>query len=231
VKFTQGISLYEALPIVAEKKVEGAEPQTFEALNFQAYGYVFYESTVGAGSLNATVHDRGTVVQAGRIIKILGEGQNTTQAVDAGKIGILCEAIGRSTPDDNVFLGWRGIRDVMQGGAAVTGWTSHSLPLTAWKYNNLAWKSELPVGVPAFYRATFNVDAPADTFLNPTGLVRGCAFVNGFNLGAYWTIGPQITLYVRAQWLKAGENELVIFETGDIASVPAVKLQDTPILG
>lgn len=31
--------------------------------------------------------------------------------------------------------------------------------------------------------------------------------VNGFNLGRYWNVGPQRTLYVPAPVLKRGENE------------------------
>jgi beta-galactosidase len=39
------------------------------------------------------------------------------------------------------------------------------------------------------------------------------AWINGHNLGRYWsTIGPQMTLYVPAEWLNDGENEVVVLE-------------------
>lgn len=42
--------------------------------------------------------------------------------------------------------------------------------------------------------------------------LQGQAYVNGFNLGRYWpVVGPQITLYVPANVLNAG-NKLVLFE-------------------
>jgi beta-galactosidase len=84
------------------------------------------------------------------------------------------------------------------------------------------------VGAPAFYRATFEVDQPADTFFNPTGFDCGIAFVNGIHIGHYWKIGPQLTLYVREQYLKNGPNELVVFETGSISSVPTVTFDVNP---
>jgi beta-galactosidase len=92
------------------------------------------------------------------------------------------------------------------------------------------WSDQFVFGTPAFYRATFDVDEPADTFLTPTGFNCGIAFVNGVNVGHYWKIGPQLTIYVRAQYLKNGVNELVIFETGLISEVPVVTFDTKPVL-
>lgn len=33
-------------------------------------------------------------------------------------------------------------------------------------------------------------------------------FVNGQNLGRYWKIGPQETLYLPGPWLRRGGNEV-----------------------
>jgi len=65
---------------------------------------------------------------------------------------------------------------------------------------------------PAFVRATVELDAPTDLFLDTTTLGKGVAWVNGFNLGRYWRRGPQNTLYVPASTLKPGANEIVLFE-------------------
>ena len=37
-------------------------------------------------------------------------------------------------------------------------------------------------------------------------------FVNGFNLGRYWSRGPQRTLYVPGPLIREGANELAILE-------------------
>lgn len=59
---------------------------------------------------------------------------------------------------------------------------------------------------------TLTVDIPTNTYLNPSGFKKGVAFVNGYNLGRYWTVGPQLTLFIPATLLKEGDNVLVMFE-------------------
>uniref|UniRef100_A0A8D0HAV3 Beta-galactosidase n=1 Tax=Sphenodon punctatus TaxID=8508 RepID=A0A8D0HAV3_SPHPU len=39
------------------------------------------------------------------------------------------------------------------------------------------------------------------------GWEKGVVFVNGQNLGRYWKIGPQETLYLPGTWLRPGDNE------------------------
>ena len=36
--------------------------------------------------------------------------------------------------------------------------------------------------------------------------------MNGINLGRYWKVGPQHTLYLPGCFLKKGNNDIVIFE-------------------
>ena len=37
-------------------------------------------------------------------------------------------------------------------------------------------------------------------------------FVNGKNLGRYWQLGPQLTLYVPKEWLRVGTNNVMVFD-------------------
>lgn len=50
-----------------------------------------------------------------------------------------------------------------------------------------------------------NPTAP-DTFLDMSGLTKGIVFINGFNLGRYWNVGPQQTLYCPGPFLRNGMN-------------------------
>ena len=43
-------------------------------------------------------------------------------------------------------------------------------------------------------------------------LGKGTVWVNGHDIGRYWYIGPQQTLYLPAPFLKKGKNEIVVFE-------------------
>lgn len=41
---------------------------------------------------------------------------------------------------------------------------------------------------------------------------KGVVWINGHNLGRYWGIGPQQTIYVPAEWLRKGQNEVTVLE-------------------
>jgi len=70
----------------------------------------------------------------------------------------------------------------------------------------------LAPNVPRFLMATFSIASPGDTFLDTRSLGKGVVFINGHNLGRFWTGGPQNTLYVPGPWLKAGSNQIVVFD-------------------
>jgi beta-galactosidase len=82
---------------------------------------------------------------------------------------------------------------------------------------------------PAFYSGIFNLTETADTYLDMSQFGKGFVYLNGHNLGKYWYIGPQQTLYVPACWLQKGENVIVVFDElkTNHASIQAL---DKPIL-
>lgn len=63
-----------------------------------------------------------------------------------------------------------------------------------------------------FFRGTFNVDKPADTYIDMSRYKKGYVWVNGHNLGRYWDIGPQMRLYCPAPWLHPGTNHLLVLD-------------------
>ena len=67
-------------------------------------------------------------------------------------------------------------------------------------------------GVPVVRRGNFEMEAPADTDFDMRNWGKGCVWVNGHNLGRYWNVGPQQTVYVPAVWLKKGKNEVIVVE-------------------
>lgn len=66
--------------------------------------------------------------------------------------------------------------------------------------------------LPVLVGASFEVDTPADTFLDVSGAGHGVAYVNGFCVGRYWNIGPQLTLYVPAPLVREGRNEVLLLD-------------------
>ena len=210
--------LWEALPALAEP-VRLPAPVPMEALD-QNYGFILYRTQLKgpqAGKLSIRgLHDRAQVFVDGKLIGVLNRirpGKKLALSIppNGARLDILVENMGRVNfgPQlmdrkgilDGVLLGWRFIFD----------WEVFCLPL-----EDLASLVFSPPGeetrCPAFFRATFHVDVPRDTFLGLPGWTKGVAWVNGFNLGRYWNIGPQRRLFVPATVLREGENELVIFE-------------------
>jgi beta-galactosidase len=83
---------------------------------------------------------------------------------------------------------------------------------------------------PSFYRYTFEADECCDTFINMEGFGKGCVFINGFNLGRFWEVGPQKALYLPGPLIRKGKNEIVVFETEGKAQIE-LELMDHPSLG
>jgi beta-galactosidase len=49
------------------------------------------------------------------------------------------------------------------------------------------------------------------------GWGKGCVWVNGHNLGRYWSAGPQRSLFAPAEWLRSGANEIIVLDLLDAA--------------
>jgi beta-galactosidase len=83
--------------------------------------------------------------------------------------------------------------------------------------------------IPAYHRGHFTANEQADTFLKVPGK-KGVCWINGFNLGRYWEIGPQRTLYVPAPLIRKGRNEIIILELHRLDDL-YVELTDNHELG
>ena len=95
------------------------------------------------------------------------------------------------------------------GEPAPANWQMFPLPMD--DLATIRFKKK-PCEGPCFYRATFSVDAPADTFVDTSQLTKGQLWINGHAMGRFWNIGPQKTLYVPGPWLNKGRNEIVVFD-------------------
>lgn len=62
------------------------------------------------------------------------------------------------------------------------------------------------------YKATFVLKKENifDTYIKTRYWGKGVVFVNGFNIGRYFNVGPQMTLYVPAPLLQPGLNTVLI---------------------
>lgn len=158
------------------------------------------------------------------------EGQNEpiTFAENA-PIDILMENMGRVNFGPMMERQRKGIAECVQiNGHIHYNWTMYPLPLD--NIDRLDFDRDYTEGLPAFYRFELETDEACDTFLELDGWGKGCVFLNGFNLGRYWEIGPQKRLYIPAPLLKQGKNEIVVFETEGKAT-GVIELKNEPDIG
>lgn len=229
VKFTEGVSLFDALPIITQREVKSQYTVSFEDLDVD-YGFILYEIELKKGGwLNMEhVFDRAQVYLNHSYVSTIYR-SGGTNLEGKGLLNILVENMGRINYGADLDQK-KGIVD----GATVDNywvynWYQYGFNLT--NVNDIQFTSELPTKVPSFYKGYFNVDEVADTYLNPTGFQKGIVFINGNNIGRYWLKGPQLTLYVPQYFLHKGQNEIIIFETESQAdSVGTMSFDDTPVI-
>ncbi|TCZ76124.1 beta-galactosidase [Paenibacillus albiflavus] len=231
--------LFESLSKLSSG-IRSTKPEPMEFYG-QDYGFIMYTTTV-IGPYEHTqltlqhVRDRALIYLDDVYQGVIDRMQNETSLlVDipkrACKLTILVENMGR-TNYGPYLCDRKGITEgVRLGLQFLYNWTVHSLTLddiSQLEFTSIQQIKEQPV----FYQGSFEVEDVADTFLLMEGWHKGIAYVNGFNLGRYFEIGPQQTLYIPAPLLRAGRNEITIFELHAANSFsPSVKLIDYPILG
>ena len=103
-------------------------------------------------------------------------------------------------------------------------WKNWALPMDNLEKLNYDGKKQ----VPCFMKGTFKAEKK-DCFVKLDGFTKGFVTVNGKNLGRYWSVGPQQTLYLPGCWLNDGDNEIIVFEQ-ECYEKPQVEIIDTPIL-
>ena len=141
----------------------------------------------------------------------------------------LCENMGRANFGTKMMRK-KGIAGrCLLNGKIHFNWTVYPLPMD--NLNRLKFSDKDLSEKSAFYRGFIEIDKPCDTFLKLENFTKGFVTVNGFNIGRYWEIGPQKTLYVPRSLLKNGQNEFIIFESDGLKGELIAELTDKPELG
>jgi beta-galactosidase len=216
ITLNQVASLFDILP----SPVANTNPLTFEKLN-QDYGFVLYRTILNdpiSGILKIKdLRDYGIVFINGSRIGVLDRRLKQDSIflnLPQGKVtlDILVENLGRINFGPYLLKNNKGITEkVLLNNIELTGWQMFSLPFD--NINSLNIKGKLPVkNIPVLRKGTFSLPKTADTYLDMSAWGKGCVWVNGHHLGRYWEIGPQQTLYVPAEWLLTGKNEIIVLE-------------------
>ncbi len=211
----------DVLPVLERQTpVTADEPMNFEDLG-QGFGYVLYRRHFNqpiSGVMHvpgiadyATVYVDGKKV--GELNRVLDCDSLQIDIPFNSTLDILVENLGRINYGARIVENHKGItQPITIGGSRISGnWNMYGLPLSQMPAVD-ALPEGYKTGCPVYYRAKFTLDKVGDTFLDMEKWGKGIVFVNGHNLGRYWKVGPQQTLYLPGCWLKEGENEVVVFE-------------------
>lgn len=215
------VGLMQSLPGLSAP-VNSLQPQSMERLG-QSYGYILYTSPVRNERRLEKIrlwdaNDRANIfLGEERLLNLYDHELEVEHMLDKAakegeEIRILVENMGRVNFGPRMNGQRKGIDGCVQiNGHMHTGWKQYTLPLD--NLDRLDLAAGYTPGMPAFYEFELMVEEPADTFVELEGWGKGCVFLNGFNLGRFWEIGPQKRLYVPGPLLKKGNNQFIVFET------------------
>ncbi|MDE3184959.1 MAG: beta-galactosidase [Bacteroidota bacterium] len=218
------IELHKAVDLFALKEkmkpVVSDTPKTFEDLD-QGNGYVLYskhftDPVKGKLEING-LRDYAIVYVNGKKECVLNRYlKNYSSDIDIpanGTLDILVENMGRINYGAEIIHNLKGIiSPVKIDGKEITGdWKMFQFPME--NVPDLKkYADKYVINQPVIYNGSFSLSKTGDTFLDMRKWGKGIVFVNGHNLGRYWNVGPQQTLYLPGCWLKKGANKITVFE-------------------
>lgn len=218
IKFDKTVDLFTMVESV--KAVENDTPLTFEDLD-QGHGYVLYRRHFNQ-PINGMMKVKGLADYAvvyvngekiGELNKVFDKDSIEINVPFNGVLDILVENMGRINYGARIVQSLKGItQPVTIEGNEITGnWEMYKLPMD--KMPDISKLTEgYKAGMPVLYHGSFTLEKVGDTFLDMEKWGKGIVFVNGINLGRYWKVGPQQTLYLPGCFLTKGKNEVVVFE-------------------
>lgn len=234
------IKLTGAAPILGMLPVprRSLQPLTFEDLH-QPYGFVLYRTKLQGGKTGmlrlAGLRDYAVVMVNGKRIATLDRRLNQDSLslnLPDGPVtlDILVENLGRINFGKYLLQNKKGLTGkVLFAGRELRNWSMYGLPfneVNTIKYTKVTAGQHFTQ--PVILKGRFDLDKVADTYLDMEKWGKGVVWVNGHNLGRYWNVGPQQTVYVPVEWLKKKDNEIEVLEL--LKPHLAISAIDTPIL-
>ena len=216
IEFKEMASLWDNLDILDHEPIKNETPMTMEKLDLD-YGYINYRTILShGGKIHVdNVHDRAYIYVNQKYYGLI-ERQDCSasiliEAKEGDILDILLENMGRLNYGNQMYDPKGLLGNVYVDYEVLKDWKMYRLGMK--DLSQLQWKkAEAGQQGPAFYRSIVSVSEKGDTFVNPKGWNKGHIYVNSYNIGRYWTVGPQLTVYVPAPLLKEGENEIVAFD-------------------
>lgn len=237
INFSESAPLFENLP----KAIVSETIKPMEEFD-QGWGRILYRTYLPeiavASQLKITqVHDWANIYINGKLIGNLDRRKDENSiklpALKKGdRLDILVEANGRVNYGKEV-IDRKGITEKVElqtGSQSInlSNWSVYNFPVEYDFQKNVKFKTAKTNG-PAWHRANFKLAEVGDTYIDMSSWGKGMVWINGYNIGRYWKIGPQQTLFMPACWLKKGQNEIIVLDL-EIPKAAKVEGISTPIL-
>lgn len=240
VRLEKSVSLFDSLGDIADR-FSDEFARNMEHYS-QDYGYILYRTHIKPGQQLSIlglkdVFDRTHIyfngIERGTIYR--NDEKQYLENVDwlneGGVLELLAENRGRVNFGPDMLRGERKgicgyvfVMDKVGVKQILSGWEIYTLPMN--KLGNLKYNGSRRL--PAFFTGEFKAKEKKDCFVHLDNFTKGFVTVNGFNLGRFWNIGPQLSLYLPWPLLKEN-NEITVFEE-ESCTEPAVYLRDYHIL-
>ncbi len=234
IALTERVSLWDTADYT--KAISSKLPLNMDEMH-QDYGYCLYKTTlVGDGKAITLdlpeLRDRADVyLDREFIASVMREREHEpiVLTLENGReytLELLVENMGRINFGEKIIEKKGLITPPTLDGEIIENWECLSQPMT--EISSLDYKPDTAQKGPIFAKGTFKAEPNVDTFLDMRDFGKGVAYVNGFNLGRYWSLGPQYTLYVPGELLKE-ENTVEIFEQYALPADGKLKTSDCSI--
>lgn len=196
----------------------------------QNQGLAFYRTRVPAGAAGTLdfdgIHDYAHIYLDGKLIATVDRRMKKQPVAvpareKAAELEIMVEGMGHTNYGGKMESDRKGIvGEVRLDGKALKNWTVVPKTLSADSVADAKKAESQDKSVPGgHFRGTFNLSKVGDTFLDMSKWGKGVLYVNGHNLGRYWSqtmdgkpVGPQLRLYCPAPFLKRGKNVVDVVE-------------------
>lgn len=239
VELNRKVSLFSTLDEIV-KPIYNSYTLNMEKLD-QSYGYILYQSDLGGKrefekARLVDCDDRAQVYineewVATQYKESMGENiQLKLEKSEKNRVDILVENMGRINYGAPLVLPSQ--RKGLKGGFMVdihfqSGWKHYCLDFE--DISRINFEGDYKDNTPSFYEYCFSLNELVDTFLDMSKFGKGCVFINGKNIGRFWSEGPINTLYIPAPLLIKGDNTIIIFETEGIYS-NEITFTDHPVI-
>jgi beta-galactosidase len=237
VELTHSASLFDNMQIAKTVMSKTVEPMEHYG---QAFGYIRYRKTMERDAPYPYIQleglrDRAHVYLNGELLGIRMRDRDESwinlplpRGLKKGDIiDVFVENMGRVNHGP---LTYRGDRKGIIGAVIFNERILFDWEVSCFEMNDISgieYREGTLEKCPAFIKGEFEAEYGKECFVHMDNFTKGIVFINGFNIGRYWDIGPQSALYIPGILLRE-KNTIEIFETDGVKGDARVNITDKP---